>query len=87
MIERLLKFLPVKLRRNLEQRRGLTNILNNITWLFFDKFIRMGVGLLVGVWIARYLGPEQFGLMNYALAFVALFAAVANLGQIGRAHV
>ena len=80
MIERLLKFLPVKLRRNLEQRRGLTNILNNITWLFFDKFIRMGVGLLVGVWIARYLGPEQFGLMNYALAFVALFAAVANLG-------
>lgn len=40
----------------------------------------MGVGLLVGVWIARYLGPEQFGLMNYALAFVALFAAVANLG-------
>ncbi len=38
------------------------------------------MGLLVGVWIARYLGPEQFGLMNYALAFVALFAAVANLG-------
>ncbi len=83
MIERLLRFLPVKLRRNLEQRRGLTNILNNITWLFFDKFIRLGVGLLVGVWIARYLGPEQFGLMNYALAFVALFTAVANLGLNG----
>ena len=80
MIERLLKFLPVKLRRNLEQRSGLINILNNITWLFFDKFIRLGVGLLVGVWIARYLGPEQFGLLSYALAFVALFSAVANLG-------
>ncbi len=83
MIERLLRFLPVKLRRNLEQRRGLTNILNNITWLFFDKFIRLGVGLLVGVWVARYLGPEQFGLMSYALAFVALFTAVANLGLNG----
>lgn len=80
MIERLLKFLPVKLRRNLEQRRGLTNILNNITWLFFDKFIRMGVGLLVGVWIARYLGPEQFGLMSYVLAFVSLFAAISSCG-------
>jgi len=80
MIERLLKFLRVKLRRNLEQRSGLINILNNITWLFFDKFIRLGVGLLVGVWIARYLGPEQFGLLSYALAFVALFSAVANLG-------
>lgn len=83
MIERLLKFLPVKLRRNLEQRRGLTNILNNITWLFFDKFIRLGVGLLVGVWIARYLGPEQFGLFNYALAFVALFGGIASLGLNG----
>jgi len=80
MIEKLLRFLPVKLRRNLEQRHGLTNILNNIIWLFFDKFIRLGVGLLVGVWIARYLGPEQFGLLNYALAFVTLFTAVASLG-------
>ncbi len=80
MIEKLLRFLPVKLRRNLEKRHGLTNILNNIIWLFFDKFIRLGVGLLVGVWIARYLGPEQFGLLNYALAFVTLFTAVASLG-------
>jgi len=83
MIERLLKFLPVKLHRNIEQRRGLTNILNNIIWLFFDKFIRLGVGLFVGVWIARYLGPKQFGLLNYALALVALFTAVANLGLYG----
>lgn len=43
----------------------------------------MGVGLLVGVWIARYLGPEQFGLMNYAMAIVALFGAVASLGLNG----
>lgn len=45
--------------------------------------LRMGVGLLVGVWIARYLGPEQFGLMNYAMAIVALFGAVASLGLNG----
>jgi len=83
MIERMLRFLPAKLRRNLEQRHGLTNILNNIIWLFFDKFIRLGVGLLVSVWIARYLGPGQFGLLSYALAFVALFTAVANLGLYG----
>lgn len=40
----------------------------------------MGVGLLVGVWMARYLGPEQFGLLNFATALVALFGAVAALG-------
>jgi PST family polysaccharide transporter len=43
----------------------------------------MGVGLFVGVWVARYLGPEQFGLMNYALAFVGLFGSVATLGLDG----
>lgn len=43
----------------------------------------MGVGLLVGVWIARYLGPQQFGLLSFATAFVSLFAAIAGLGLQG----
>lgn len=83
MIEKILRFLPVKLRHKIEHRHGLTKILDNIIWMFFDKFLRLGVGLFVGVWIARYLGPQQFGLLNYALAFVALFTAVANLGLNG----
>lgn len=43
----------------------------------------MGLGLLVGVWVARYLGAEQFGLLNFALAFTGLFAAIATLGMQG----
>jgi O-antigen/teichoic acid export membrane protein len=43
----------------------------------------MGVGLFVGVWVARYLGPEQFGILSYAIAFVSLFSAVASLGLDG----
>ncbi len=43
----------------------------------------MGLGLFVGVWIARYLGPDQFGLFNYATAFVGLFSAIAGLGLQG----
>lgn len=52
----------------------------NIGWLSFDRVLRMGVGIFIGVWVARYLGPDQFGLFNYAIAFVALFSTVANLG-------
>lgn len=55
-------------------------IVGNIGWLFFDKFLRMALGLLVGVWVARYLGPDQFGLLNFSLAYVALFGLLANLG-------
>jgi O-antigen/teichoic acid export membrane protein len=40
----------------------------------------MGLGLLIGVWVARYLGPEKFGVLNFAVAFVGLFGAIATLG-------
>jgi PST family polysaccharide transporter len=43
----------------------------------------MGVGLLVGVWVARYLGPEQFGLFSFASTFVGMFGAIAGLGLQG----
>ncbi len=72
--------LPAFVKRRIEHRPGLVKILDNIGWLFFDKILRMGVGLLVGVWMARYLGPEQFGQLNYAIAFVSLFGAIAGLG-------
>lgn len=40
----------------------------------------MSVGLSVGVWVARYLGPGNYGQLSYALAFVALFSSFSNLG-------
>lgn len=59
---------------------GLRQILSNIAWLFTDQVLQMGLGLFVGLWVARYLGPAQFGLLNYALAFVSLFSSVAKMG-------
>lgn len=79
----LVRMLPAPLRRRVEHRAGLIKILDNIGWLFFDKILRMGIGLLVGVWVARYLGPVQFGQLNYAMAFVGLFGAIAGLGLNG----
>jgi PST family polysaccharide transporter len=58
----------------------LRKIISNIGWLFADRVLRMGVGLIVTAWIARYLGPQQFGLFNYAVAFVSLFGVLATLG-------
>ena len=55
----------------------------NTSWLFGEKILRMIVGLFVGVWVARYLGPEQFGLFSYAQSFVGLFTAFATLGLDG----
>lgn len=52
----------------------------NIGWSVFDKIFRMATSMLVGVWVARYLGPAQFGLLNYAQAFPSALIAFANLG-------
>jgi O-antigen/teichoic acid export membrane protein len=43
----------------------------------------MVIGLFVGVWIARYLGSEQFGLFSYVQSFVGLFTVIATLGLDG----
>jgi O-antigen/teichoic acid export membrane protein len=51
----------------------------NSGWLLFDKLVRALLGLLVGAWVARYLGPAQFGTLAYVVAFIALFQAIANL--------
>lgn len=55
-------------------------ILKNIGWLFFDRIFRMGMGLVVGAWVARYLGPTDFGTFNYLLATIGILTPFASLG-------
>lgn len=55
-------------------------IASNLGWLFFDNLLRLGVGLFVGAWVARYLGPKLYGTYNYALAYYSIFSVVATLG-------
>ncbi|ABA21008.1 Polysaccharide biosynthesis protein [Trichormus variabilis ATCC 29413] len=64
----------------LKSHSRLRAIIANTGWLFADRILRMGASLVVGVWIARYLGAQQYGLFNYALAFVTLFTPVLTLG-------
>jgi polysaccharide transporter, PST family len=61
-------------------RPNLHIVIANIGWLFLDKIVRMGVGLYITLYIARYLGASQFGTFNYAIAFAAMFSPIATLG-------
>jgi O-antigen/teichoic acid export membrane protein len=62
---------------------GVRRYGSNTAWMFAEQILRMVAGFLVGVWVARYLGPEKFGLFSYALAFVAIFQGIAKLGLDG----
>ncbi len=59
---------------------GFRKYFTNTSWLFTESILRLIVGLFVGVYVARYLGPGNFGIFSYTLAFVALFGAVSKLG-------
>lgn len=54
-------------------------LLANFNWLMADRILRIVGGLVVGIWVARYLGPADFGILNFALSFVALFGMVGRL--------
>ena len=68
------------LRVRISNSVDLGKIIANSGWLFADKVVRMGMGLLVGAWVARYLGPERFGLWSFAIALVSLVSSVSGLG-------
>ena len=64
----------------LKNHSGFRKYFSNTSWLMAERILRMTVALLVGVYVARYLGPERFGLLSYANSFVGLFLALATLG-------
>ena len=59
---------------------SIKKVLGNTGWLISDKIIRMAIGLFVAAWVARFLGPDQYGLLNFSLALVALVGVLSNLG-------
>ncbi len=76
----ILRWLPAFLRTRLEGNRKLQQIAVNFGWLAGDRIVRLGLGVLVSVWMARYLGPERLGVFAYVQAVVALFLGFSNLG-------
>ena len=59
--------LPLFIRRRIKGRPHLQQVISNTGWLIADNLLRMLIGLIVGIWVARYLGPASFGELNYAL--------------------
>ncbi|MBO4906997.1 MAG: flippase [Bacteroidaceae bacterium] len=55
-------------------------IAENLFWSVLGKVVTLLSGLLVGIIVARYLGPEQYGLMDYVVSYVFLFQSFAIFG-------
>lgn len=75
-----IRLTAARLRQRIRGSANAQRILWNMGWLTVDKLYSTALGVVVGILVARYLGIEGFGLLNYALAFVALFQVPASLG-------
>ena len=52
----------------------------NAGWLIVGKIAQMVLNLCVTLLTARYLGPANYGLINYGSAYTAFFMAFCTLG-------
>ena len=55
-------------------------ILSNSVWMIIQHLYSMLVSLTVVALIARYLGPSDYGLINYCASVISIFTTLAGLG-------
>ena len=67
--------------RNFLASQGFRKYFANTSWLLGERILRMVISLFVGIYVARYLGPERYGLLSYVLSFVWLFSSFLDLGH------
>jgi O-antigen/teichoic acid export membrane protein len=65
---------------NLFTLEGFKKYLANTSWLMGEKLFTMALQVAVGVYVVRYLGPSQYGLLSYAGSIVGLLLPLATLG-------
>lgn len=55
-------------------------VVSNAKWMIAEQAVQMLVSLIIGMITARYLGPANYGVINYCVAYVSFFTAIAGLG-------
>lgn len=52
----------------------------NAGWMLFARIGTLLISFFVSIYVIRYLGPHNYGLLSYAVSFVSIFAFIASLG-------
>lgn len=68
------------IRTALTERAAIRAAAKNSAWLLLDKMARLVGGLFVGIWVARYMAPDNFGLFNTIVAISGLALTFSGLG-------
>ncbi|RKR03387.1 O-antigen/teichoic acid export membrane protein [Kushneria sinocarnis] len=59
----------------------MNRALLNTGWILTEKVMFALAGIFINVYVARYLGPDAFGLIGFSMAIVALISPLVKLGS------
>ena len=54
--------------------------IRNAGWIISGRVLNKLLAFIVGIMTANYLGPSNYGLINYATAYTTFFASLCSLG-------
>lgn len=77
-LDKINKIVPVKWQWILNHE-GFRRYFKNTGWMFFGQMFSLFVSFFIGAWLARYLGPENYGVLNYAISFSGIFGFLGFL--------
>lgn len=60
-----------------------SNFIQNTGWIMVAQIYQMLLSLIIGVFCARYLGPNNYGTINYAASYISFFTIACSLGLEG----
>lgn len=69
-----------ELLTSLKNRIRESKEIKNAGWLIGGKVAQMVLSFVISILTARYLGPGNYGVINYGQAFVVFFTAFCTLG-------
>ncbi len=79
IIETLARFLPKPLATKLTEIGPLRYFFHT-GWNLAGKVINLIVSFFVSIYVVRYFGPENWGLLSYVVSFTGIFSFLASLG-------
>jgi len=59
---------------------GVRSVLRNFSYLFASQVLTTAIGACYSIFLARQLGPELYGTLNYGYAWYLTFIALTYLG-------
>lgn len=59
---------------------GFKRYLANTGWMAFTRVSMLAMSFFVTIYVIRYLGPYNYGLLSYAVSFVGMFGFIASVG-------